>query len=100
VPDVKEKLSYQVPYFRRYKNFCFIWPGSILWGKNRLYEGVRFGFIHGNLLSDPEGKLNLGERKSVAYQDFTDIRQVDWQQMESWIYESVLLDEEKHRQKK
>lgn len=33
IPDIAERLSYTVPYYRRHKDMCFIWPGSVSWGK-------------------------------------------------------------------
>ena len=43
LPDCIEKLSYNVPYYKRHSNICFIWPSSIPWG-NMKQEGVRLGF--------------------------------------------------------
>lgn len=99
IPDVKEKLSFQVPFFSRYRQLCFIWPGSVLWGKNRIHPGVRFGFNYGKQLTDPENKLLLENRKSVAYQDFVSIEEIDFEQMEAWLYESVILDDERRKRK-
>ena len=48
VPEMREKISYGVPYFHRYSNVCYIWPGSIGW-MGKTYEGVEFGFIQGYL---------------------------------------------------
>ena len=33
MPDAKEKLSYNVPYFWLHSRVCFIWPSAIPWGK-------------------------------------------------------------------
>lgn len=33
LPNCTEKLSYNVPYYFLNKSICFIWPGSVLWGK-------------------------------------------------------------------
>ncbi|MEI7802655.1 MAG: hypothetical protein WCI97_08430, partial [Bacteroidota bacterium] len=40
VPDIKEKLSYNIPFYSRHKNIFFIWPASVLWGTKKSYEGV------------------------------------------------------------
>ena len=29
IPNVSEHLAYNVPYYKRYSNICFIWPGAI-----------------------------------------------------------------------
>ena len=62
IPDCIEKLSYNVLYYKRYKNICFIWPGSVTWG-NVKQSGVRLGFTSGNLLADEIHYLNKGDRK-------------------------------------
>jgi len=33
IPEIKEKLSYNVPFFRLKKTICYIWPGAVPWGK-------------------------------------------------------------------
>ena len=71
VPDVSEKLSFNVPYYKRHRNICFIWPASVLWGKKKTYDGVRFGFTNGCLLADEAGYLEKGKRKQVYWKDFT-----------------------------
>jgi hypothetical protein len=35
IPNVSEKLSYNVPFYKRKKGICFIWPASVLWGKKK-----------------------------------------------------------------
>ena len=52
VPNIKEKLSYNVPFYKKNKGMFFIWPASILWGKKKSYSGIRFGFQQGYLLRD------------------------------------------------
>ena len=100
IPEVKEKLSYQVPFFSRHKTLCFIWPGSVLWGKKRAYEGVRLGFTHGKLLSDEERDLRLDQRKHVAYMEFKSVNEIPFDKMRQWLFESVVLDDEAHFHKK
>lgn len=43
IPDCKEKLAYNVPFYYRYSRICFIWPGSVPWGKPK--PGVEIGFV-------------------------------------------------------
>ena len=54
VPDVEEKLSYNVPFYRRNAGIFFLWPGAVSWGKVR-HAGVRFGFQQGYLMQDEIG---------------------------------------------
>jgi len=97
IPDATEKLAYNVPYFKRHKNICFIWPASVLWGKQKTYEGVRFGFTSGHLLTDEIGYLNMGDRKFVSWRDFIRIEDIDVELLQSYLYEAVILDENNAR---
>jgi hypothetical protein len=66
VPDVEEKLSFNVAYYMRNAGLLFIWPGSIGWGK-KTYPGVRFGFQSGYLIPDEIGYLDRGDRKQIFW---------------------------------
>ena len=92
IPGVTEKLSYNVPFYKRRRNICFIWPSSVLWGKKKTYEGVRFGFANGHLLQDEFSWLDTGNRKHVYWKDFTDIRDVDLDLLKTFIFEAAALD--------
>ncbi len=64
-PGLKERLSFNILAYKLRRDVCFIWPASVLWGGKKTYEGVRFGFSHADLLDDPSGYLQRGERKQV-----------------------------------
>jgi hypothetical protein len=98
IPDVKEKLAYNVPFYYRHSRICFIWPGAIPWGKQPK-TGVEFGFCKGHLLSDPS-YLNAGNRKEVYIKTFYDIKEVDSEILRSLLYEAVSIDETAMRVKK
>lgn len=100
IPDVSEKLAYNVPYFKRHKNICFIWPASVLWGKQQTYEGVRMGFTCGHLLTDESGYLNMDGRKFVGWRDFRSIEAIEVELLQAFIYEAVVIDEELNRKRK
>jgi hypothetical protein len=93
IPGVTEKLAYNVPYYKRHKNICFIWPASVLWGKTKTYEGVRFGFTSGNLLTDEAGWLAKENRKQVYWRDFKSVQEIDVALLKSYIYEAVIIDQ-------
>jgi hypothetical protein len=99
IPDCEEKLSYNVPYYKKHSNFCFIWPASITWGKKVTYQGVRFGFTNGNLMQDDINYLDKGDRKQVYWRDFTDISEIDVDLLKAYIFDAVLIDEEKAQEK-
>lgn len=94
IPGCTEKLSYNVPYFKLNKNICFIWPASVLWGKSKTYEGVRFGFVNGNLLHDELDYLEKGNRKQVFWKDFIAIKQEDIELLKAFIFEAVEIDKQ------
>ncbi len=98
IPDAKEKLSYNVPYYFRHARICFIWPSCIPWGK--IPEGgVVLGFCKGHLLSDTS-YLNTDNRKSVFSKVFFQSGDIDSNQVRQLLYEAVVIDEECKRLKK
>ena len=95
LPEVKEKLSYNVPFYKINKNICFIWPASVLWGKTKSYEGVRLGFSYGYLIDPTSSYLDLGNRKYGAWVDFKSVHEIDVTKMVSLLLESAKIDEKK-----
>jgi hypothetical protein len=93
IPNITEKLSYNVPFYSQHRTICFIWPASVLWGKKKTYEGVRFGFSNGHLLSDESTYLSKGNRKQVYWIDFTGAKDIDIDLLRSYIFEAVQIDE-------
>lgn len=78
MPMATEQLAFNVPYYTVNRNVCFIWPASVLWGKKQTYQGVRFGFTNGNLISDDINYLDKGNRKQVYWKDFFDTGKLMW----------------------
>lgn len=93
LPKATEQLSFNVPYYKGHKMICFIWPASVLWGKKKTYEGVRFGFTYGHLLQDEAGYLEKGDRKQVLWRDFIRLTDEDIRILKAYLYEAALLDE-------
>lgn len=60
-PEAVEKLSYNVRFYKQHRNFCFIWPSSVLWGKTKTYNGARLGFSNGYLLNDKFNTCKKGK---------------------------------------
>lgn len=92
-PEITEKLSYNVPYYKLHKQLCFIWPAAILWGKKKTYAGVRFGFTSGHLLTNETGYLDQGNRKFVCYKDFLSLKDIDAELLRAYIFEAIAIDE-------
>lgn len=91
IPDAVEKLSFNVPFYKRRTMICFIWPGSVSWG-SVTQKGVRFGFQNGNLLNDESNYLEKGNRKQVYWRDYHSINEIDADLLKSYIYEAVMID--------
>ena len=92
LPEISEKLSYNVPFFKLRKNVCFIWPGSVPWGG--IFEGVQFGFTRGHLLTDPNGYLETGSRKFVRTKNFKSLKEIGFDKLSELLFEAALVDKE------
>lgn len=99
MPDITEKLSYNVLFYKLHTNICFIWPASVFWGKTQTYTGVRLGFTNGNLLQDDSNYLNKGNRKQVYWRDFQAISEIDAALLKSYLFEAIIIDQEKKKEK-
>lgn len=91
IPNVKEKLSYNVPYYSRHKRICFIWPASVPWGNIKL-QGVQFGFCYGNLMRDELNYLDRGSRKQVYSKTFMSLQEIDTDLLKLYLFEAVRVD--------
>lgn len=62
--DVEEEITYNVSFYKRHSNICYIWPSSVQWG-NVKNTGVQFGFNKSYLMDDKINYLEKGNRKQV-----------------------------------
>jgi len=92
MPDATEKLTYNVPFYRRHSNICFIWPGSVPWGQVRTH-GVRLGFTQGHRLADEWGYLEAGSRKQVYVRDHFELSDIHEDKMRELLFQAVVIDE-------
>ncbi|MBD0295230.1 MAG: DUF1801 domain-containing protein [Flavisolibacter sp.] len=97
IPDAKEKLSYNVPFYYRFSRICFIWPGSVPWGN--IKSGVLLGFCKGHLLSDISC-LEVGERKEVYTKTFHNLKEINTHVIRQLLHEAAVVDEEARLKKK
>lgn len=99
-PKISEKLSYGVPYFKINYRLCFVWPSTAQY--SIIKEGVQLGFCKGNLLSNSQGVLDIGDRKQVAIINFTKVSQINEQVISELLFEGIEVDEMafKERRKK
>jgi hypothetical protein len=92
IPDCKEKLSYNVPYYYGHSSICFIWPSSISWGHVKQEKTVRLGFTKAYLLHDELNYLDKGTRKQVYWKDFENSKEIDKELIKSFLLEAVNID--------
>lgn len=99
IPNAKEKLSYNVPYYSINKRICFIWPGSVPWGGTR--KGVMLGFAYGKQLTDEWNFLEWGERKTVGAKTYLNTKQVfqDADIIKTLLFEAVEIDARSKKKK-
>lgn len=91
IPHIKEKLSYNVPFFALRKTVCYIWPGSIPWGKTT-FKGVQIGFSKGHHLQDDMNYLEKGNRKYVRTKLLDKITEADLDILRVFLFEAAELD--------
>lgn len=91
LPDCKEKLAYNVPYYYRFSPICFVWPASVPW--SGVDAGVALGFCRGHLLSDEIGYLEKRNRKEVRTKTFRSEKQIERNLLRSYLLEAKEIDE-------
>jgi hypothetical protein len=91
-PRVSEKFSYGVPYYKRNRQLCFIWPSSSPPGPND--GSVSFGLCYGNKLSNDEGLLLSEGRKQVYVIRFKTLSEINVLEnsLKQIIMEALLVD--------
>lgn len=94
-PDLKERLSFNVPFYKGLRDVCFLWPASVLWGKTKTYEGVRFGLSYGSLVPGCEPYLQRGERKQVCWRDLQELTNDDERRIRVVLRAAVVVDQER-----
>lgn len=97
VPDLKERISFNVPFYKLHRDLCFLWPASVLWGARKTYNGVRFGLCYGTLVPGAEPYLQRGARKQVCWRDFSSVTSGDRRQLGLVLRSACTLDHERAR---
>ncbi|SEG48700.1 DUF1801 domain-containing protein [Flavobacterium urumqiense] len=86
MPDCKEKLAYNVPFYYRHSRICYIWPASIPWGK--VEKGVAIGFCKGASFLDETFETTRFASKQI----FNSVSEIDVASLKQQIYEAILTD--------
>ncbi len=92
LPGCVEKKSYGVPFYRKKKTICYVWPGSITWGGKQQGEGVTIGFYRARDL-DHGGFLEFGTKKVIGSHRFLTPEEIDVEQLEQLLRAAWLLDQ-------
>lgn len=93
-PGVKEKVSYNVPFYSRNKTLFFLWPASVKWGKKQSYDGVRMGFTQAFRMPNPNDFLVKDGRKQVYWHDFHVLEDIDLEMVKFFILEAIVVDDD------
>ena len=87
---VKEKLSYNVPFYFNRKALGFIWPGAIPWGK-KLKTGVELGFSKAYLMPQ-HNYIRLANRKQIGIRTIYKISEIDSTAIRNLLQEALEID--------
>ena len=86
----KEKISYNVPFFRGRRGICIIWPSTI--PRGGVKSGVLLGFWYGNRLMDIDNYLTHGTNKQIFYKIYNSVDEIDEQAIVKLLKEAVMQD--------
>ena len=86
MPDCKEKLAYNVPFYYRHSRICYLWPASVPWGK--VEKGVAIGFCKGASFLDE----TFETEKFISKKTFNSVKEIDVELLKQQIYEAILVD--------
>ncbi len=100
MPDCKEKLAYNTPFYYLNKRVLYIWPSSVPWGGIKEKDVVVLGFCKGQYITDETGYLNKNGRKEIATVKFRSFKDIDVDLLRSYIFEAIFLDEQGAKKKK
>jgi len=90
-PDyIKEKISYNVPFFYANRGIAIIWPAAV--PRGGIKSGVLLGFWHGNKLDDADDYLIQGTNQQVFYKIFQTAEEIDDKPIVKLLEEAVKLD--------
>lgn len=90
VPELKEKLAYNVPFYYLRRRICYIWPSSIPWGGLVPGSGVALGFVNGRQIA--ADYLTGGGGRDVRYRLFMKPGDIDRHLVQDLLIEAVQRD--------
>jgi Domain of unknown function (DU1801) len=90
IPQCKEKISYNVPFFFGNRSICLVWPASV--PRGGIKNGVMLAFWYGNRLNDTEGYLTHGSNKQIFYKIFLSAGDIQVKPLVKILKEAASLD--------
>ena len=87
---IKEKISYNVPFFYGKRGIAIIWPASV--PRGGIKSGVLLGFWYGNKIKDVDNYLIHGSNKQIFYKIFQVSEDIDDKPILKLLKEVVNLD--------
>ncbi len=90
LPRVREKLSYNVPFYYLNRRIAFIWPGHVPWGG--IQDGVLLGFTKGYLFQDEKILFPEARHKEIRQLRFTTPEQIPVDLIKALLIEAAALD--------
>jgi hypothetical protein len=106
IPKATEKVyeDLVMPFYKRNRLICFIWPPSVVWGRNvsqnQKAKGVSLGFNQGKLMSNENGLLLSEGRKQVYMMYFKKLDDIDEHLIRALLFEAAMIDEQFAKTKK
>ena len=88
------RLSYNIPFYKKKRGVCFIWPGSIQWGKST-FEGVKIGLNYGAEFLQEDGFWQFNNRKCVVDKIYKSASEIDHELLKSYIYDALIYDQDR-----
>ena len=86
----REKISYNVPFFKGNKGICIIWPSTV--PRGGIKKGVLLGFWYGHKLNDCDCFLYHGTNKQVFYKIYQTVEEIDEKPIRKLLKEAIKLD--------
>lgn len=87
---IKEKLSYNVPFFYGNKGIAIIWPASV--PRGGIKTGVLLGFWQANKMKDADNFLTRGTNKKIFYKIFHEAEEIDDKPILKLLREAIDVD--------
>jgi len=93
-----------VPFYRHHRLICFIWPSSVIWGKDKSPNAkekrgiVSLGFNQGYLMAGDKTLLAEG-RKQIHIHYIKSIKELDEEKIRAQLFEAGMIDDDFGRKK-